>query len=418
MPRLNPDRTRFRHDLSLDGDPPKQHRIRLAAISLALLPLASLTLFGGEAYRPNAEDEVLEVLPRVLLASRDELSVLRKQLAEKPNNADIASHLAFRYLELGKQVSDPRFFGYARAAIGPWWDAPQPPSSILRLRAKLKERNHQYDQAIADLRLLLEGQPRDTQAWIELANIYRVQGKYAQAQAACDRLSEFASGLPTVLARAPVQAVSGKAQQAYAELVAHLPTVRQQSPGTLAWMFSILAEISQALGRDEQAEEHYRQGLVESPKNYYLLRSYADFLLDAEREEEVLNLLSEHTRDTGILLRAAIAARRSGEQQLARRWQDQLAIHFEETRLRGSLPHGRFEARFELELRNRPGAALKLALANWKKQKEARDALHVLQAAVALGDSGAAEGVMVFLEKHRTEHVVLQSLINTLRRDQ
>ncbi|MGI9428033.1 MAG: hypothetical protein ACR2NM_05205, partial [Bythopirellula sp.] len=158
-------------------------------------------------------------------------------------------------------------------------------------------------------------------------------------------------------------------------------------------------------------EQHYREGLENEPGDKYLLRTYADYLLDHGREKEVLSLLRDHSNDTGILLRVAIAAKRLGEHSLAAKWQAQLEGRFEEIRLRGSEPHGRFESRCALELRADPQQALALGLANWKKQKEPRDTRNVLEAALAAGDSDRAQPVIAFLQQHGTEDAVLQKLV-------
>ena len=39
--------------------------------------------------------------------------------------------------------------------------------AILKVRAKLKEKEHDYDQALADLELVLKQKPRDVQTWVE-----------------------------------------------------------------------------------------------------------------------------------------------------------------------------------------------------------------------------------------------------------
>ena len=147
--------------------------------------------FAAEPYVPRSDDEVLERLPRVFLAGAGELAQLRRRLAAEPTNTDLASQIASRYLQMGNQVGDPRFFGYARATLSPWWDAKRPPSPILRLRAKLKEKDHLYDEALADLSVLLDKDPANTQAWVETANIYRVQGKYEEALRACEALQKI-----------------------------------------------------------------------------------------------------------------------------------------------------------------------------------------------------------------------------------
>jgi tetratricopeptide (TPR) repeat protein len=378
--------------------------------------MADRAAIAAAPYIPADDNEVLETLPQDLLANRDELTPLRRQLADDPTNIELASNLASRYLQMGKQEGDPRFYGYAQAAIEPWWEVADPPPAILKLRAKLKERDHRYDAALADLRLLVEVQPQNVQAWIELANIYWVQGKYAEARQACDRLSEFADPVATIICSVSVQAVTGEAEEAYTALAEIMPTVRERWPGAAQWVLTMQAEIAQALGRDRDAEQHYRAGLANDAKDYYVLRSYADFLLDRGRQEEVLPLVSDHTADTGILLLAAIAARRCGQEALAAEWTAQLKSRFEETRLRGDQPHGKFEARYELELRNDPQRALTVAVANWQQQKAPRDTRNVLEAAIAAKEPAAAREALRFLKENRTQDIALVNLAQQLSR--
>jgi Tfp pilus assembly protein PilF len=371
---------------------------------------------GSEPFLPKDDNEVLEVLPRSLYSSRDELDTLRRQLARDPKNVDLAVIVASRYLQVGKSAGDPRFEGYARAAIQPWWQDAKAPAEILRVRSKLKERDHQYDQALADLKLLLELEPRDVQAWIELANIYRVQGKYAEARHACDSLGEFAGREPTLICNIPLLAVTGEAEAAYDSLVELLPTVRQQWPTAVQWVLTMQAEISRALGRDQQAERHYREALANDPGDLYLIRSYGDFLLDQGREQDALSLFGEHITDTGVLLEAAIAARRAGQEALAAGWRTQLQSRFDENRLRGNRPHGRYEARFELELRHNPRRALALAEENWQQQKQPPDGRILLEAAIAAKEPARAQAVLQFLREHHTQDVVLERLARELER--
>jgi tetratricopeptide (TPR) repeat protein len=371
---------------------------------------------AGELYVPKNDDEVLETLPRDLLAGRDEIDTLRRQLSQDPRNVELAARVASHYLQLGKSAGDPRFYGYAQAALGPWWEAATAPPSILRLRAKLKERDHRYDAALTDLHLLLKQDPQDAQVYIELSNIYWVQGKYAEAQRACDRLGEIADTVPAVMCRAPILAVTGKAEQAYASLTHILPVVRKQWAAALPWVHTMQADISVQLGRLEEAEQHFRQVLAIDPADNYVLRSYADFLLDQQRNEDVIELLREYVSDTGILLPATIAAHRAGQQALAADWRAQLESRFEENRLRGNPPHGRYEARYQLELMNHPQRAVKLAKDNWDQQKQPSDSRVLLEAAIAAKDSAAAQEVLDFLAKYGTQHVILERLAQQLER--
>ncbi|WP_145057207.1 tetratricopeptide repeat protein [Adhaeretor mobilis] len=363
---------------------------------------------------PSDDNEVLETLPRSLLSGGDELTSMRQQLADDPKNLDLARTVASRYLQMGKQDGDPRFYGYARAALGPWWDAADAPADILKLRAKLKETDHDYDEALADLWQFVKQEPRDAQAWIEISNILRVQGKYDEALEARNKLSEFARSVEIMYSNVPLLAVTGNAEAALDLIQQKLPEARQRYPGTVPWMLTMRAEISRALGRDEQAEESYLEGLGDDPGPSYLMRAYTDFLLDRDRANEALELVRDHTADTGSLLRAAIAAKQVGDEKLADEYQSQLENRFQEIRLRGSEPHGRFESRYALELENVPLLALELAQKNWQKQKEARDTRNLLEAAIAAKRPDAAKPVIEFLEKYGTQDVQFDKLLNQI----
>lgn len=367
---------------------------------------------SAEPYIPTSDDKVLETLPKSLIS--DELTMLRRQLTQAPDNLALATTVAGRYISMGNLEGDPRFYGYARAALKSWWDQDSPPADVLRLRAKLREKEHRYDAALADLRKLLKQQPKNSQAWIEVANILRVQGKYEEAWDACNALSEFGGEIQTAICQAPLQAVTGQAKVARESLEQLLPLVKTRFPSVVPWVQTMQSKVSYALGDIEQTEDYFRNGLAGSLQDKTLIRDFADFLLDENRNEEAFALAQEHTNDNGVLLRAAIAAKRVKEDELANRWAAQLAARFEEIRLRGGQPHGRFEARYELEINNDPKRALSIASANWDKQKETRDTRNVLEAALAAGNSDAAAPVVAFLKKYGTEDVILQGLVQQL----
>ena len=374
------------------------------------LGLACLQTAIAEPYLPSSQSEVLEVLPNDFSKRRDELTRLRERLAKDPENPALATTIADEFIRMGGESGDPRFYGFARAAVSKWWQEGEPPESILRIRAKLLERDHFYDPALLDLHKLAERNPTDAQVWLEIANIYRVQGRYEEAREACQKLASFAGEVPVTLCAAPLDALTGEPEKGYQSLARILPEARRSFPGTVRWILTVQAEIACSLGLTEEAEALFMEGLKANPTNQYLLRSYSDFLLDQNRPEEALALLKDHIADTGILLRAAIAARKSGDNELAKEWGDQLDARFREIRQRGGQPHGRFEARLDLELHDDPETALTVALAHFEKQKEVRDIRNVLEAAVAAKNPAAAQPVLDFLEKNGNTDVILMAL--------
>ncbi|TWU00115.1 hypothetical protein Pla108_10590 [Botrimarina colliarenosi] len=378
-----------------------------------LVTFAAGVAMAGDPYLPE-DDEVLQTLPVAVLAGQSEVADLRRRLLKEPEDADLAAQVANAYVQLGKQGGGPRYYGYARAAIEPWWDESAPPAEILRVRAKLKETDHEYAAALEDIETLLQSRPRDSQAWIEAVNLHRVQGDYDAAWVACDQLSEFAEGVARVFCRVPLLAVTGGAEEAAGLIEQALPITKEKLPAVAPWLLTQQAETARALGRDDVAERAYREGLALDTNDGFLKRAYADFLLDRDRADEVAAMLGDDLSDNGYLLAAAIAARQTGDTARAAELRRELADRFRETRLRGDLPHGRFEARFALELEDNPQRALELALANWDRQKEARDTRNVLEAALAAQQPVAAAEAIGFLKEAGTQDVALQRLVEQL----
>ena len=136
------------------------------ALLAGLLVLAGATTAAKAApITPTRDDEVIEVLP-ASASNRGEDRQLRKRLAERPDDIQLATAVARRYLEQARESGDPRFAGLALAALRAWPDANAAPGEVLLLRATLEQYLHEFDAAVAHLRLLLgrPGNERQPQA--------------------------------------------------------------------------------------------------------------------------------------------------------------------------------------------------------------------------------------------------------------
>jgi hypothetical protein len=76
--------------------------------------------------------------------------------------------------------------------------------------------------------------------------------------------------------------------------------------------------------------------------------------------------------------------------------------------------HQREQARFELQLRNDPRTALKLAQLNWSVQKEPADARILLEAALMANDHDAAQPVLRQIQQTGLEDINLARLVKRL----
>jgi tetratricopeptide (TPR) repeat protein len=383
-------------------------RLGLTCLLLAVAPVAG----SAEPYIPDDDDAILERLP----AARDPrvrvLALARTRLAEDPANLNRAFSLASAYIALGQSQGDPRYEGYAQAALAPWWDLVEPPVPVLILRAMLEQRRHDFDTALADLERVLARQPRHPQALLTKATILGVQGKPDQALESCAELTGAVDILVEAACTASAYGLAGRARDGYRLLQER----RRRSPGAepliQVWAHTILGELAEQLGYVAAAEKHFRDALSLA-RDPYLLGAYADFLLDQDRPGEVLELLERESRIDPLLLRLALAERRLGAAALG----EHIALlqdRFDAARRRGESVHLREEARFTLNLLDRPGEALELARRNWATQREPADARLLLEAALAASKPAAAQPVLEWLERTGLEHVAIEALVDRL----
>jgi hypothetical protein len=364
---------------------------RTGALAAGLFLLLLSLRTPAEPIVPTSDDEVIEVLPAAL-GSRDEDRRLRKQLAERPGDAALAISVARRDLDRAREAGDPRFAGLALAALQPWAGSPSAPSDILLMRATLQQYLHEFDASVATLRQLLarpDGD-RQAQAWLTLATVQRVQGRYAESDDACKRVGLAGAQLHSSACLAENAALRGQVAAARKTFEALLADPRLP-PATQGWLMTSLAELEQRDGRATQAEAAYRGVLRLGPDSYAAL-AYADFLIDQGRPKEALALLKNETRTDAVLLRLAIAgtqAKAPGADRDIAEMRERIALANE--RPDAAKFHGREQAMFALQVDHSPARALALARGDVAQQREALDVLVLAEAARASGDAKALD---------------------------
>jgi hypothetical protein len=93
---------------------------QLGGFALALLGALTLSAAGeAEPFVPTSDTVVLERLPSI---GDPLLREQRAALAQNPGDLDVALALASAYAALGRSEGDPRYDGYAQAALALWWN--------------------------------------------------------------------------------------------------------------------------------------------------------------------------------------------------------------------------------------------------------------------------------------------------------
>lgn len=362
-------------------------------------------------YIPNTPYQVLEKLPSTTNSSVKQFKNLRLQLVSDPNNIQLASQLTRLYIEQSREEGDPRYLGYAQAALAPWWKLTQPPVDILILRATLLQSTHQFDKSLADLNLVLKLDHNNGQAWLTRATILQVQGEYAKALQSCEQLYSLAPALITLTCTSNVNNLSGHAAQSYQGLKQGLEHENDSSLSIQIWVLTLLAEMAERLGDIAAAEKHFQHAIGLGEPDSYLLGAYSDFLLDQHRPQEVAKLLKAKTKIDPLLLRYAEALTAmhlpEGKIQI-----EAIRQRFDAAMMRGDTVHQREQSRFELRLMHNPKRALEIARLNWEIQKEPADARVYLEAALALNDKNATLPLIGWIESHHLEDAALKRLVS------
>jgi tetratricopeptide (TPR) repeat protein len=387
----------------------------------ALGYIAGMMLFGaslvsGEPFLPPNGAQVLERLRSTAMdPDARELHNLRMRLTADPQNLELALQFARNCIERGRREADPRYLGRAQAALAPWWNNGNAPGDALVLRATIRQSQHDFTNALADLELVREKAPRSAQAWLTRATILTVLGNYPAARRACVPLAQLAPGLVALTAAASVACVNGEAERSCILLRNALETHSTASRSERLWALTVLGETSGRLGNVAEAEEFFKRALELEPRDAYLKGSYADLLLDGGRYPEAAALLKDESRADGLLLRLALAESKleSRPASLGQHIKTLQAL-FEAGHLRGDFVHQREEAWFALRLLGKPREALRLAQENWRVQHEPADARILLESALAAPDRAAAQPVLEFMRTSRLQDVRLTALASEI----
>jgi tetratricopeptide (TPR) repeat protein len=365
----------------------------IAAAVVMLVASAS----SAAPYRPSDDATVLVTVPPAAASTQTAFRTAQNALAANPNDLDLALEVARAAIRDGRASADPRRYGQAQAALAPWWSIPNPPMSVRVLRAIVRQSLHDFAGAEADLEAILRLDPRNGQARLTRAFVRQTVGSLADAKDDCRRLPPSVGALAAAVCWLRVQALTGSAASALERLDQVIKIYGKVDPLVLRWAQAVGADMAAMLGQTEAADLHFSEATTDGG-DIPTLVAFADHLLDSNRPAEVLTLLAGRSEADIVYLRLAIAGKRLDDAR-APHWTALLADRFAAANAGGVQLHLREEARFELEVRGDAATALKLALANWKVQKEPSDARLVLQTALAANDPAAAADVLAFIEK-------------------
>jgi Tfp pilus assembly protein PilF len=337
----------------------------------------------------------------------------RELVQSRTNLTDpaIAVNLAQTYLNDQRATGDGRAAGQAEACLRHWWNNNEAPVPVLFLRAEIKQRNHEFTNALRDLDLVLSREPDRPEALVLRTTICQVLGRYDAARSSAFRLILVAPSLLAMTTVADLGGLSGKPESAYAMLKNSLRDARSTNSQECAWAMATLGQLALRAGENSDVENYFLRALELVPDDAYILAAYADYLFETDRPGAVKTLLAERTSHDHLLLRLAEAEALLGnEQMLLAKHKQRLSDGFNLGKLRG-IQHGREEARYLLHILHLPARALQVAVENWRIQKEPADAQIVIEASVEARDFVPARDAVEWVGKYKWHSPAMDRLI-------
>ena len=379
-------------------------------LKFAALPwffmLALATPALAVPFVPDADSQILERLPDRSAVEYRDLKRLRAVAESEPGDVNAATALADAYYRISRREGDPRYLGYAQAALAAWWKDADAPTAVLVTRATLRQSSHEFTAALADLGKAIGRDPANARALLVRATVLAVVGRFRESEDDCGKLLGLTQDAYVLICVASVEAVTGQARQAKAALEQSLDGT---TPDARAWIESLLGEIGQRQG-DAAAELHFRAALAADPLDLYTLGAYCDWLLERQRPADAIPLVADQQRVDGLLLRLGLAqnalALPEAEATVAI-----LRARFDASRRRGDTVHRREEARFQLLLNGDAAEALRLARDNWNVQREPADLRILAETARANGDAEALQTVRQWLADTHLEYPAVAELV-------
>ncbi|MFD2273080.1 hypothetical protein ACFS07_23575 [Undibacterium arcticum] len=289
----------------------------LNALAVAMLCAGVAPSVLCAPHVPASDAEVIEHLPRRTDPAQQEFLALRSRLAAAPDDMPLALTLARRYIGQSRVEGDPRYLGYAQAALAPWYDKLDPPTEVRVLRATLLQSTHQFPASLRDLDAVVKADPRNAQAWLTRATVLQVMGDYARATQSCNELRSLAPALITITCLSNVASLNGQARQSYERLKSALTKAPDVDPGIRIWVTTLLAEMAERLGEFPAAEEYFKTALAVDDADSYLLGAYADFSTGPTARSR--SRPTAKRQDARRCAAAALCARLAGDRQPRRR---------------------------------------------------------------------------------------------------
>jgi tetratricopeptide (TPR) repeat protein len=332
-----------------------------------------------------------------------------KRLEQNPNDSSAELNAAQTMLSQGRRDGNAQSVAAADAMFAQM-NGTINTAQILRSRAIAQQYLHNFDAALDLLDKVLKIDNGDASALLTRSNILLVQGKINQAKDACRSLARAMRYDLFVLCDASTNAVGEQASASAERLQSFIASGRMDQALT-GYAYSIIGEIAMFENDNSKAQRMFAMAQELDPENLRIRMLHADSLLKLSKFEQALEILDVVADTDALLVRRAIALKRSGETKALNSVIKTMKGRIKANFWAGHSGHAREESLYYLEVENDALQALARANVNWQYQREFEDAKLLLDAAIKANSKDDAIKVSTWMKE---ENVTAPGLVSRL----
>lgn len=346
-----------------------------------------------ERFRPADTTVVLRASVHAQGSQEASLRSLDKAWRAQTNDLDAALAYARAVFILGLDEGDLRWFGSAKAALTPWWQASDLPAEGFFLRGLVKQGFHEFGAGLQDIDRAIALEPNHPEFWSWRFTLHLLAADMDAAHRDCDDMARLFGETEASVYRTILHYRSGQAQLAIATLKAMMATADFQDKDWQDWLGFHLGEAYRVAGQNDDAIKVWRKQLKANTKSHLLRLSLAQLLNQLGMYRQARETAGKEPSTDALLMQALLASRglQDGDEQ---RLAGLFEARIKSQALRQESLIERPKLIYLVDYGKDLQAGLELSIANWKLQKEPPDAVLFAQAALALKRAKAAAPVV------------------------
>lgn len=387
----------------------------MAVLSAALIAGFHPAAGAQARFMPAPDRVVVPVSVHATAGTGSSLREAERAWRADPNRQDTALRYAREVFVLGLREGDLRWYGAARAALQPWWNARQLPAEGHFMRALVRQGFHDFEGGIADLTATIAQEPQRAEAWSWRFSLYLLTSRMDEARTDCAELGQRFGAVEGQACQATLQYRTGQAAAAVPTFDRLVQQPDLQGPLAQDWLRYHQGMALVAAGRPSDAARVWQQHLQRHPGSHLVRLSLAETLNATGEHAQALQASLATVQPTDALLVQALLAASALRDPRAAGLQAQVAQRMEAQAQRNEALIERPQMMYYVRHRADPARGLALARDSWAEQQEPADAALLIEAALANDRPDDARPVLEWMRRTGYTDPALAALARTLQ---